>query len=955
MDKTYNPKTIEDKWYAAWVDAGLFHGDAARGGEPYAVVIPPPNVTGILHMGHALNNTIQDILVRWRRMQGRNVVWMPGTDHAGIATQNVVERALRAEGVSREDLGREAFIQRVRAWREEYGGTIIRQLKKLGCSCDWERERFTMDAGLSDAVAEVFVRLYNKGLIYRANYIINWCPRCHTALSDEESEHQDTTGKLYYIRYPVKANGGETCGQPSSLAPRPSPLAHIVVATTRPETLLGDVAVAVHPDDPRYAGLEEQTVLLPVLNRELRVIRDTFVDPKFGTGVVKVTPAHDPNDFEMGQRHSLDPVNVMNGDGTMNAEAGPYAGMDRFACRKKILADLEADGLIEKVEDHAHAVGHCYRCDTVVEPRLSPQWFVRMKPLAEPALEAVTSGRITFVPGRWTKVYQEWMENIRDWCISRQIWWGHRIPVFTCACGHEWAAKGRPEACPACGGGEITQDEDVLDTWFSSWLWPFSTFGWPEDNPDLRFYYPTHDLVTASEIIFFWVARMIMAGIEFMGDIPFSRVTIHGTVRDDTGRKMSKSLGNSIDPLTIIEATSADALRFSLMMITATGQDVFLSNDKFEIGRNFGTKLWNAARFMRMQENPPRPSGTFPEEGSAEHAPGAHPEEGSASGSAERTQQAAAESPPPEGCPDASRGGVGSGVTDFNSALVSADDAHILMRLRETVLAVNDGLEKQRFNDAAHALYEFVWHQFCDWYVEYAKTAFYGDDPARKAHVLGVMRYVLSRALRLLHPMMPFLTEELWHAMGFGGEGEYIMTAPWPEPDAPEALTAWNVTDARARYVEDRHELIRLGRTLRSDYQIPPGKPVDFIIKPANAADAAQLLAEETLLRTMLKAGTIAVDAAHEAGKAMPSAMGHTGTISLSLAGVIDVEAEAERLTKQLTGTLAQLERITHKLDNAQFVSKAPPDVVAREEQRKDALVESAEKLRRLIATLSEV
>jgi valyl-tRNA synthetase len=899
MDKTYNPKAIEDKWYAAWEQAGLFHGDAARGGEPYAVVIPPPNVTGILHMGHALNNTIQDILVRWRRMQGRNVVWMPGTDHAGIATQNVVERALRAEGVSREDLGREAFLERVWAWREQYGGTIIRQLRKLGCSCDWERERFTMDAGLSDAVAEVFVRLYAKGLIYRANYIINWCPRCHTALSDEESEHQDTAGKLYYIRYPVVARDTP----PDT--PDPNPVAtlnppYIVVATTRPETLLGDVAVAVHPDDARYADLQRQTVLLPLLNRALRVIRDTFVDPKFGTGIVKVTPAHDPNDFAMGQRHALEPINVMNGDGTMNAEAGPYAGMDRFACRKAILADLEAAGLIEKIEDHRHAVGHCYRCDTVVEPRLSPQWFVRMKPLAEPALEAVRSGRITFVPGRWTKVYQEWMENIRDWCISRQIWWGHRIPVFYCACGHEWAAKGRPDACPACGGGEIRQEDDVLDTWFSSWLWPFSTFGWPEDNPDLRFYYPTQDLVTASEIIFFWVARMIMAGIAFMDDIPFSRVTIHGTVRDDTGRKMSKSLGNSIDPLTIIEATSADALRFSLMMITATGQDVFLSNDKFEIGRNFGTKLWNAARFMAMQEGP---------------------------------------------------------AAECDPARVSADDAHILMRLRETVAAVDDGLEKQRFNDAAHALYEFIWHQFCDWYVEYAKTVFSGDDPARKAHVLGVMRYVLSRALRLLHPMMPFLTEELWHAMGFDGAGAcaYIMTAPWPEPDSLETLTAWNVTDARVRYVEDRHELIRLGRTLRADYQIPPGKPVDVLIKPVNAEDAERLGAERELLRAMLKAGTIEIDAAREAGKAMPSVMGRMGTISLSLAGVIDVEAETERLTKQLTGTLEHLERVRHKLDNPQFVGKAPRDVVAREEQRKSALAESAEKLRRLIATLAEV
>ena len=893
MEKTYNPKNVEDKWYRWWSGRGLFHRDAAGGGEPYCIVIPPPNVTGILHMGHALNNTIQDILVRWKRMQGYNTVWMPGTDHAGIATQNVVERALMKEGRSREDLGREAFVDRVWQWKEEYGNTIVNQLKRLGACCDWERERFTMDEGLSRAVTEVFVRLHAKGLVYRANYIINWCPRCHTALSDEESEHKPVRGKLYYIRYPVRTTDND----------------FIVVATTRPETLLGDVAVAVHPDDPRYADLETGTIVLPVLGRELAVIRDEFVDPEFGTGIVKVTPAHDPNDFDMGQRHDLTPINVMNGDGTMNEEAGPYEGLDRTECRKRILRDLEEEGLLERVEDHDHAIGHCYRCHSVVEPRLSPQWFVRMKPLAQPAIDAVKNGTVEFVPARWTKVYLDWMENIRDWCISRQIWWGHRIPVFTCdGCGHEWVAQGKPETCPACGAGSVRQDEDVLDTWFSSWLWPFSTFGWPGENDDLRFYYPTNDLVTASEIIFFWVARMIMAGLEFMGDVPFRKVYIHGTVRDDKGLKMSKSLGNSIDPLTVIDLYSADALRFSLMMITATGQDVYLSNDKFEIGRNFGTKLWNAARFILMNSD----------------------------GDADR------------------RIGGGEDAAAFDPALLGPDDQHLVARLDDAVRNCTEALERYRFNDAAQVLYEFLWHQFCDWYVEVSKTVLSGPEDPRRKQVLDVMHHAFRTSLRLLHPIMPFITEELWHVMGYGEDTESIMDAAWPVPMTPETTARLGITPETVAYVDSKHDIIRIGRTLKSDYEIAPSTKVDYLVKPSDADAAQRLEADRASLESLLRARSVTIDADATPRQATPSGVSSLGTVYMPIEGLVDVKSERARLQGQLEKAEEGLRRVIMKLENESFVTKAPEQVVARQRERRTEWMEAAEKLQRLIDALPD-
>lgn len=887
LDKTYNAAEVEEAWYARWLEAKAFHADVEHGGEPYTIVIPPPNVTGILHMGHALNNTIQDVLVRWRRMQGRNALWVPGTDHAGIATQNVVERSLREEGLTRDKLGREAFISRVWQWREKYGNTIIHQLKKLGASCDWDRERFTMDEGLSDAVAEVFIRLYNKKLVYRGNYIINWCPRCKTALSDEESEHKEHAGKLYYLRYPVKDN----------------PRKHVVVATTRPETMLGDVAVAVNPRDERYSALVGKKLVLPLLNRVLDIIADDFVDPQFGTGAVKVTPAHDPNDFAIANRHGLQPINVMNDDGTMNEQAGQYRGLDRFECRKRVLEDIADLRLVEKVEDHANAVGHCYRCDTIVEPRLSLQWFVRMKPLARPAVEAVKDGRIKFVPERWTKVYLDWMENIRDWCISRQIWWGHRIPVFYCDdCKQEWVDKKPSAACPSCASTHIRQDTDVLDTWFSSWLWPFSTLGWPAATPELKRYYPTDSLVTAPEIIFFWVARMIVSGLEFMGDIPFKNVYIHGTVRDDKGRKMSKSLGNSIDPLDVIRDTSADALRFSLMMVAAMGQDIHLSSEKFEIGRNFLTKIWNAARFMQMHSGDG--AGEF-------HAP------------------------------------------DFNPALLGNDDRHLLYSLHERVASVTENLEFFRFGDAARDLYDFVWHQFCDWYIEYAKTALNGEDAARKAEVLKVMHYAFATSLKLLHPFIPFQTEELWHAMGYGKPDDLIMLSAWPTQKDferwPDIVGAAQV----AAYVEQKHELIRIGRMLRADYGLPPSKKIAYTIKPVSEENAQQLALDRNSIASLLRAGELTIDAKFEPGKAMPNGMSRIGAIFMPIDGLIDVQAELRKLDAQLQAAADDMATINRKLNNVSFIQKAPEDVIQIQRTRRQEALEKSEKLRRLIEMLT--
>ena len=909
MDKHYDPKAVEAKWYPIWENSGAFKPSGK--GAPYSVVIPPPNVTGILHMGHALNDTIQDVLVRWHRMRGDDTLWVPGTDHAGIATQNVVEKALRKEGKRRQDLGREAFVERVWEWRKQYGGTIVRQLRALGCSCDWSHERFTMDEGLSRAVAQVFTRLYDEGLIYRGNYIVNWCPRCGTALADDEVEHEPNHGHLWYVRYPVVGSALGVKGVAYQ--------DYVMVATTRPETLPGDTAVAVNPKDERYLHLHGKTVVLPLTGREIPVLPDDYVEREFGTGIVKITPAHDPNDFLVGKRHGLEEINIMNGDGTMNELAGAaYAGLDRFTCREKIVADLDAGGFLDHVEDYDNQVGHCYRCHTVVESRLSPQWFVKMKPLAVAAIDAVRTGKIVFTPKRYENTYFNWMENIRDWCISRQIWWGHRIPVYTCACGHEWAAPEKPAVCPKCGAGadKITQDPDVLDTWFSSWLWPFSTLGWPDKTADLAKFYPTADLCTAPDIIFFWVARMIMAGCKFMGDVPFRNVNFHGVVRDAQGRKMSKSLGNSLDPLEIIGKYSADALRFTLMQTTSPGIDVFISMDKFEIGRNFGTKIWNAARFLQMHAS--KVEGfSF-----ADYA----------------------------GSPD---GRAPSRPSESAGTALSLDDRHILATADAALAAMDAALAGYRFQDAALAAYDFVWSQFCDWYLEEAKRDLYGDDPARRAQVVGILADVFGRALRMIHPFMPFVTEEIWHQLGYAtSDEETISHAPWPQPFTAEEKAAWGIDEDVRAYVNDRHDLITAGRAVRASISaIKPSDKVAFVVSAKTAEAATRLRAETESLAGFLGASSVEVRCG-ETLSGMPSADSALGTIALKLEGSVDAEAERKKTQDEIARLEGFLRTVEAKLGNETFLSKAPAAIVNQQKARKAELLADLERKRALLASL---
>ncbi len=898
----YDPTEFEDGLYREWEARGHFHADARAvlevGASPYVIVIPPPNVTAVLHMGHGLNNTIQDVLTRWERMRGREALYLPGTDHAGIATQNVVERLIAQEGLSRGDLGRDAFVERVWSFVDTTGATILEQLRAIGCSCDWERTRFTLEPALSRAVREVFVRLYEKDLIYRGNYIINWCPRCLTALSDEEAEAEETNGRLYHLRYPV-AEGSVVNGLPQL----PDGRQYVVVATTRPETMLGDTAVAVHPDDTRYRGLVGREIDLPLTGRRVPVVADAYVDPEFGSGAVKITPAHDPNDFELAQRHDIEALDVMTPDAHMSeAVAEPFRGLDRRDARKAVVAAFEQAGLLEKVEDHRHAVPHCYRCGTVVEPRLSEQWFVRMKPLAEPALRAAQDGRVRFTPERYRKVYDHWLENIRDWVISRQLWWGHRIPVWYCrsdGCGETIAAREDPTACPKCGGSALEQDPDVLDTWFSSWLWPFSTLGWPEDTTDLKAFYPTHTLVTAPDILFFWVARMIMAGCEFMGEVPFADVYLTGTVRDMQGRKMSKSLGNGIDPLEVVRLFGADALRYTVASAAGPGTDVQLDpanlEESFAPGRNFANKLWNAVRFALLN---------LDDEVLA--------------------------------------------LADVQQDLELAD-RWILSRMSRATHDVTRQLEAFRFDEAAEAARGFFWNELADWYLELIKPRMMPDAGAgSRAAAQATLVTALDTVLRLLHPIMPFVTEALWRRLptrrGVEREASLIIAA-WPAR-APEREDA----DAEAR-MNALIELIGTVRALRTEYKVPPATTVQLRLGNVDAALAAALEFEERALLRLARVD--AIERGNGSGSGGAHAVLRGGTeLFIPLADVIDLGRERARLTGEIERIDGQLRGTEAKLANEKFVSRAPAEVVGYEREKAASLREQrarlAEKLKAL-------
>ncbi len=908
-----DPKTIEAPLYSEWSERGYFDAspDAVtdEGADPFVIVIPPPNVTAVLHMGHGLNATIQDVITRWRRMQGRTALWVPGTDHAGIATQNVVERQLEAEGSSRHELGRDAFVERVWSYVNETGGTIHEQLKVIGSSCDWNRTRFTLDEGLSRAVREVFVRLYEKDLIYRGEYIINWCPRCLTALSNEEAEGEEVDGRLYHLRYPfteaasdaaqaASAAGAESIGQ------LPDGRWYLTVSTTRPETMLGDTAVAVSPKDERYAGLVGADVELPLTGRTISIISDEFVDPEFGSGMVKVTPAHDPNDFEMAQRSGVPFLDVLTPDAKMNDNAPEaFRGLDRFAARKSVLKALAELGLGGGDDVYSHTVPHCYRCHTVVEPRLSLQWFVRMKPLAEPALQASRDGTVTFTPAHWQKVYENWMDNIRDWCISRQLWWGHRIPVWYCGdCDETTVAREDPEQCSSCGGADLTQDPDVLDTWFSSWLWPFSVFGWPEETDDLKAFYPTHDMITAPEILFFWVARMIMAGYEFMGEAPFNRVYLHGTVRDKQGRKMSKSLGNGVDPMEVANIFGADALRFTLLSSAGIGTDITLDHEDLEAsfapGRNFANKLWNAGRFALMSLG---------------------------------------EKPVP--------------ALDAVHEGLELEDRWILSRLQGVVSDVSEDLGRFRLHEVSDRLYHFVWGDFADWYLELIKPRMQGGVSHESLQAArATLVTVLDGICRLLHPLTPFVTSALWDRLPSpGGEErpDALMIAPWPSVDE-----GFVDPDAEARLTE-LQELITQVRSLRKEYGVSEGAGVTINLTAIGDGFRKTLETQGDALRRLARVDDCALDTPAD-GVGAHSVFKNGAELFMPLEGVIDIARERERLEAEINRLRGQLEGSRKTLGNERFVQQAPAEVVEKEREKARSFEEQLDKLTSKLATLAD-
>lgn len=878
IPKVYDPASVEKKWYEFWEKNRYFHAEPEPGKKPFSIVIPPPNITGKLHMGHALDNTLQDILIRWHRMMGDNTLWMPGYDHAGLATQIKVEEVLKKEeGKTRFDLGREEFVKRVWAWKEEYGDRIINQLKCLGISCDWERKRFTMDEGCSRAVRETFVSLFEKGLIYKGTRITNWCVNCHTALSDIEVEHEDTPGHLWYVRYPV-------VGEEDT---------YLTIATTRPETIPGDTAVAVNPEDERYAKLIGKTLRLPILNREIPVIADSYVDTKFGTGAVKITPSHDPNDYEMGLRHNLPEIVVIGKDGVMTEEAGPFAGLERYECRKQIVARLKEEGYLVKIEEHSHAVGHCQRCHNIVEPLVSTQWFVKMQPLVKAAVDCVTDGRTQFVPERFTKNYTGWMENIHDWCISRQIWWGHRIPVWYCDdCGEMSASRTDLEKCPKCGSTHIHQDEDALDTWFSSALWPFSTMGWPDNTEILKQFYPTSVLVTGYDIIFFWVARMLIMGMEFMKEIPFEKVFIHGLVRDSQGRKMSKSLGNGIDPLEVIEKYGADTLRFMLITGNTPGNDMRFYWERVEGTRNFANKIWNASRFALMNM---------------------------------------------EGYDK-----------DAELAPYTLADKWILSRLQDTVKDVTGLLERFELGEAGRAIYDFIWSEVCDWYIEIAKPRLYNKEAAaERATAQHVLATVLVSAMKLLHPYMPFITEEIYQCLPH--EAESIMISKWPVADEslidPEAERGMNAI----------MDSIKAIRNMRAEVNANPGKKIPAIMLVSE--DLREVVAHNDSYIKLL-GGIDNLELRPLNGEKPENAMAAVVTgieVYLPLAGLIDVEKETQRLSKELAAMEKDLQRAGGKLNNAGFLAKAPEDVIAKERAKYEELSGKIDAVKKRMAYLAEL